>query len=42
MAFWKEFEDLNPQREQRYVIVNDGQVVVLNGKLRQTPKKIRV
>ncbi len=42
MAFWKEFEDLNPQREQRYVIVNDGQVVVLNGKLRQAPKKIRV
>ena len=42
MAFWKEFEDLSVQKEQRYVIVDDGQVIVLNGKLRQKPRKIRV
>ena len=41
-AFWKEFEDASPQLEQRYVIVNDGQVIVLSGKLRQGVKKIRV
>jgi len=41
MAFWKEFEDLT-QKEQRYVIVDDGQVIVLNGKLKQKPKKIKV
>ncbi len=41
-AFWKEFEDLNPQIEQRYVIVKNGQVIVVNGKLKQGIRKIRV
>ena len=41
-AFWKEFEDKNPQLEQRYIIVNNDQIIVLNGKLRQKVKKILV
>ena len=41
-VFWKTFKDRDMSLEQRYVIVQDGRVVVMNGKMMSKPRKIRV